>query len=162
MPFQPFRRDSPEAGLFAQDAIALPDGPFRFVALDVETANSDASSICQVGLACVRHDGSIHVTSALIDPDQRFSGFNTRLHGIGPEQVRGAPDFPSVLHQIAPLLARQIVIQHSTFDRRAIAGACACHGLPDPGWAWGNSVQIARRAWPEFRGNGGHGLGHLK
>ena len=23
-------------------------------------------------------------------------------------------------------------------------------------------VEIARRAWPEFKGNGGHGLGHLK
>ncbi|MEC8196914.1 MAG: exonuclease, partial [Pseudomonadota bacterium] len=25
-----------------------------------------------------------------------------------------------------------------------------------------DSVKIARKAWPEFRGNGGHGLGHLK
>ena len=29
-------------------------------------------------------------------------------------------------------------------------------------WTWGDSVKIARRAWPEFVGNGGHGLGHLK
>ena len=25
-----------------------------------------------------------------------------------------------------------------------------------------NSVTIARKAWPEWLGNGGHGLGHLK
>lgn len=32
----------------------VPDGSFRFIALDVETACSDAASICQIGLACVQ------------------------------------------------------------------------------------------------------------
>jgi len=31
----------------------IPDDNFRFIALDVETACSDAASICQIGLACV-------------------------------------------------------------------------------------------------------------
>lgn len=38
---------------------SFPKGPFRFVALDVETANNDRSSICQIGVACVRPDNSI-------------------------------------------------------------------------------------------------------
>ncbi len=142
--------------------INLPTGPFRFVALDVETANSDPASICQIGLACVDMGGSIHVASTLVDPEQRFSGFNVQLHGIGPDMVRGAPRFSDVLPQIAPLLVPQIVIQHSGFDRRAINGAARASGLTEPGWDWADSVSVARRAWPEFRGNGGHGLGHLK
>ena len=142
--------------------MSLPAGPFRFIALDVETANSDAASLCQIGLACVRHDGAIEVFSTLIDPHQPFAPFNVALHGIGPAQVRGAPIFPEVLALIAPLLAPQIVIQHSPFDRGAIHRACRAHDLPEPGWHWADSVQIARRAWPEFIGNGGHGLAHLK
>jgi len=142
--------------------MSLPVGPFRFVALDVETANSDAASLCQIGLACVRHDAAIEVFSTLIDPRQAFAPFNVALHGIGPAKVRGAPVFPEVLALIAPLLARQIVIQHSPFDRGAIHRACRAHDLPEPGWNWADSVQIARRAWPEFSGNGGHGLAHLK
>jgi DNA polymerase III subunit epsilon len=141
---------------------ALPEGPFRFIALDVETANSDAASICQIGLACVRHDGTVHVTSSLVDPEQRFSGFNVTLHGIGPDEVRGAATFPVVLAQIAPLLGQQLIIQHSPFDKRAMYAACRSYGIAEPDWSWADSVQIARRAWPEFRGNGGHGLGHLK
>ena len=27
---------------------------------------------------------------------------------------------------------------------------------------WFDSVKIARKTWPEFKGKGGHGLGHLK
>ena len=29
-------------------------------------------------------------------------------------------------------------------------------------WEWRDSVQVARRAWPELKGNGGHGLSMLK
>ncbi|WP_236635906.1 3'-5' exonuclease [Paracoccus aminophilus] len=142
--------------------LIVPVSPFRFVALDVETANSDPASICQIGIACVADNGSIDVFSALVDPAQRFSGFNVQLHGIGPDRVIGAPRFPQILSLISPLLEGHLIIQHSTFDSRAITGACRANGLPDPSWRWANSVTIARRAWPAFRGNGGHGLGHLK
>ncbi|MTE01996.1 hypothetical protein GIY56_17040 [Paracoccus sp. YIM 132242] len=140
----------------------LPEGPFRFFALDVETANSDPASICQLGLACVRDDGTIRVASTLIDPEQPFADFNVNLHGIGRAQVVGAPKFPTILQQIAPLVEEHVIIQHSTFDRGAINGACRKYGLPAPDWQWADSVQIARRAWPELRGQGGHGLGNLK
>ncbi|MCU9850498.1 hypothetical protein OEZ60_21160 [Defluviimonas sp. WL0024] len=57
---------------------------------------------------------------------------------------------------------RHRLIQHSGFDRRAIHGAYAAFGRESPRWRWGDSVRIARRAWPEFLDNGGHGLAHLK
>ncbi|PWK61977.1 hypothetical protein C7455_1012 [Roseicyclus mahoneyensis] len=34
--------------------------------------------------------------------------------------------------------------------------------MPVPQWAWRDSVHVARAAWPELRGNGGHGLARLK
>lgn len=140
----------------------LPGGPLRFIALDVETANSSAASICQIGLAFVHRDGRIESSSSYVDSGHRFSAFNTQLHGIGPDQVRGAPSFPLLFRHIAPLLSEHLIIQHSNFDRQAIHAACGEHGLDLPGWTWADSVRIARRAWPEFKGNGGHGLGHLK
>ena len=149
-------------GQGSQGSFFVPSGPFRFIALDVETANFDSASICQIGLACVDHDGDITVSSTLIDPQQPFAGFNVRLHGINPDRVRGAPSFPDVLRWISPLLSRHAVVQHSNFDRGAVNGACRTYRLAKPKWRWVDSVTIARRAWPEFRGNGGHGLAHLK
>lgn len=141
---------------------ALPSGAFRFIALDVETANSDASSICQIGIACVRHDGSIETFATYVNPRCRFSGFNVQLHGIGPDHVATAPDFCAAFSRLSPLLERHPLIQHSSFDKRAIDSACASATLSAAHWRWSNSVTIARRAWPEFIGNGGHGLSHLK
>ncbi|RBP94879.1 DNA polymerase-3 subunit epsilon [Rhodobacter sp. 140A] len=146
----------------AAGLMRVPEGAFRFVALDVETACSETASICQIGIACVRADGGIESWVTLVDPQVRFSSFNVRLHGIGPEQVQGAPDFARAIAPLEPLLSRHLIIQHSSFDRRAIEGAYGAAGRVAPGWRWGDSVRIARRAWPEFIGNGGHGLGHLK
>ena len=139
-----------------------PTGPWRFAALDVETVNSAAESICQIGVALVGFDNRIQTWVSYVNPRVAFSPFNIRVHGIGPDHVADAPDFARALAPIERLLAGQPVIQHSSFDQRAIAGACAALGRPAPAWRWGDSVRIARRAWPEFRGCGGHGLAHLK
>lgn len=140
----------------------LPDGDFRFVALDVETACSDAASICQIGLACVEPDNRIQTFSMLVDPCTMFDPFNIRLHGIGPEHVSGAPNFRDAISLLLPLLSRHHLVQHSSFDKRAVNAACISCGIEPPALRWNDSVTIARRAWPELKGNGGHGLGHLK
>ena len=133
--------------------------PYRFIAFDVETANRHAHSICQVGLACVDDWGQIDSFSLLVDPAEPFAAFNTQLHGIDATSGARAPLFPEVIAALAPLMAQQPIVQHSRFDQRAVAAACGWHGLDVPALHWVDSVTIARRAWPEFKGNGGHGLG---
>lgn len=140
---------------------ALPHGPFRFVALDVETANHDRASICQVGLAFVRLDGSMRTWSTLIDPQVDRFAF-TWLHGICARPVLGAPTIGAVIDHLDDVLTGQAVYQHSGFDRSAVRAACARMDRSEPIWDWHDSVQVARRAWPELRGRGGHGLASLK
>ncbi|PRY86140.1 exonuclease domain-containing protein [Donghicola tyrosinivorans] len=155
------RTTEPSGAALASGLPPLPKGPFRFFALDVETANSDRSSICQVGVACVRHDRQIETWVTLVDPQTgrwRFSD----LHGITNAMVQGAPTIDVVIDGLDRLLAGQTVYQHSGFDRSAIRAACAGLGRLEPEWDWLNSVSVARRAWPELSGNGGHGLASLK
>lgn len=140
----------------------MPNGPFRFIALDVETACNDKASICQIGIACVDTAGRIDCWTCYVDPEQRFDRFNTQLHGIGPDTVMGAPTFPQIWPVLHDLLYPHHLVQHSNFDKAAIAAACRAYRLPAPELSWSDSVKIARQAWPEFKGNGGHGLGHLK
>ena len=140
----------------------IPVGDFRFIAFDVETACGDAASICQIGLACVKSDNSIETFSMLVDPKTNFNSFNVKLHGIRPENVVGASCFPEALSLILPLLSKHHLIQHSSFDKRAIAAACLSYDLNPPDLCWSDSVAIARKAWPELKGNGGHGLANLK
>lgn len=139
----------------------FPDGPFRFFALDVETANHDRASICQIGVACVRPDNTVETWMTYLDPMVDHWSF-TYLHKIDAQTVQGAPSFHEVLPMLEKALQERIVYQHSGFDRSAIAAACRAHGTSEPMWDWKDSVQVARRAWPELKGNGGHGLASLK
>ena len=140
---------------------AFPEGPFRFVALDVETANHDNASICQIGVACVRPDNSITTWATYVDPRVERWAF-TYLHGISKRTVRGAPTFAEVLPVLHMAIEGIAVYQHSGFDRRAFVAACEGASLAMPVWSWRDSVQVARKAWPELKGNGGHGLASLK
>lgn len=134
----------------------------RFIALDVETANGEMSSICQIGLACMRSEGHIVTLGFLVNPRGVFERFNTQLHGIDAAMVQHAPDFEGVLTPLRPLLESAPLVQHSGFDKRAMNSACARYGLAPLETPWHDSVTIARRAWPQLTGNGGHGLASLK
>ena len=144
------------------NAVSAISENLRFIALDVETANGDRSSICQLGLALVDFQGGIQTASFLIDPRVRFSSFNIRLHGIGPDTVAGHPGFDTVLPPLRDLLQRHPLVQHSSFDKRAMDGACESCGLSPLDSTWHDSVRVARKAWPQLKGNGGHGLASLK
>jgi len=142
--------------------VAATVGQYRFVAFDVETASGAAHSICQVGFACVDHFGRIDTFSLLVDPRCAYAAFNTQLHGISAHQTDGCPDFSAVMTHLAPFMALQPIVQHSSFDQRAVAAAASQYQLDLPDFIWVNSVTIARKAWPEWIGHGGHGLAHLK
>lgn len=139
----------------------LPGGPFRFFALDVETANHDRGSICQIGVACVRDDDSIETWVTLVDPRTSRWVFSD-LHGITDDMVRGAPTIGAVIDALDGMLAGRTVYQHSGFDRSAVRAACEGLCRAEPTWDWCDSVGVARRTWPELKGNGGHGLASLK
>jgi DNA polymerase-3 subunit epsilon len=140
----------------------LPNGDYRFIALDVETACGDSASICQIGLACVDTQDKIHTWAGYVDPLMPFAPFNTELHGIDANTVRDAPNFAQIWGDLLPLLIQQPLVQHSRFDEHAINAACKTHAQTKPRLTWHDSVVIARRAWPELKRNGGHGLASLK
>jgi DNA polymerase III alpha subunit (gram-positive type) len=65
---------------------AAPD----FVVIDVETACSRVSSICQVGIVGFRDGREIFEYETLIDPRDEFHAFNTRIHGIASIMSRAS------------------------------------------------------------------------
>ena len=128
-----------------------------FVAMDVETANPNVASICEIGIAGF-HDGALAVGwSSLVDPEDWFFEMNVLIHGITDEEVAGAPTFPAVAEVLFDSIRGAIVACHSPFDRVAVHQACAKYGLDEPDVAWLDTARVARRAWKECA-RGGYGL----
>ena len=151
---------SPDRGPGDPEATRNAGSP-AYVALDVETANSDCASICQVGIAEFDSQGALGRTwASIIDPEDRFAWMNVRIHGIREETVRGAPRFPEVFPKIRELCDDRIVVHHMPFERVAIARATKRYELSGLRATWLDSAQVARRAWKQFSRRG-YGLSNL-
>jgi DNA polymerase-3 subunit epsilon len=126
--------------------IVAPD----FVVVDVETACSSVSSICQIGIVGFKNGVEVFEYETLVDPLDRFSSFNTRIHGITCDHVVGAPHFGAIHAAVDGYLAGRITVAHSFFDKGALRAACATHGCAEIKTTWLDSVRVAKRAWPQL------------
>jgi DNA polymerase-3 subunit epsilon len=132
-----------------------------FIALDVETANSDFASICSIGLVHFRAGEVFKSLTILVDPEDDFSPANIAIHGIRPEDVAGKPTMAKVIPVIGNALLNTAIVHHSPFDRTALARAAAKYGTSGLPCIWLDSLQVARRAWDSYGANGGYGLKNL-
>jgi len=121
-----------------------------FVVIDVETACSRVSSICQIGIVGF-HDGQeIFAYETLVDPQDEFTYFNTRIHGITSDHVAGQPSFAHIHAVVDSHLSGRITVAHSNFDKGALASACQIHDRAPIQTTWLDSVRVAKRAWPHL------------
>lgn len=125
-------------------------GAFDFVVIDVETACSRVSSICQIGIVGFRDGAVAFEYETLLDPCDHFSSFNTRIHGIAADHVAGKPRFTDVHDIIDGHLTGRTTVAHSYFDKGALAAACRVHDRTMIDTTWLDSVRVAKRAWPEL------------
>jgi DNA polymerase-3 subunit epsilon len=129
-----------------------------FVVIDVETACSRVSSICQVGIVGFRDGREIFEYETLVDPRDEFNVFNTRIHGITEHHVTGKPCFGDIHGIVDDHLSGRTTVAHSYFDKGALAAACRIHDRPPIQTVWLDSVRVAQRAWPDLAS---HRLGGL-
>ena len=93
----------------------------EFVAIDVETANADMASICQIGLAKFKDGQLVAEWSSLIDPEDYFDFINIDIHGITEEDVVGAPTFSEVVDELSNFLSGSVCVSHTHFDRVSLS-----------------------------------------
>lgn len=132
----------------------------HFVALDVETANPDMGSICQIGLARFADGKLAEEWSALIDPEDHFAEVNIGVHGIEPHMVRGKPTFPKIVDHLQAQLQDTVTVCHTHFDRVALSRATGKYGIAPISTTWLDSARVARRTWNDVAEKG-YGLAQL-
>ena len=118
-----------------------------FVAIDLETANPNPWSICQIGVAAFCQGALSQEWMTYLDPEERFNKDNVAVHGITEAAVRGWPTLPGVADHLSELLNGRIVVSHSQFDRVALDRAFDRRQIHRLDCSWLDSAQVARRAW---------------
>ncbi len=125
-----------------------------FNSIDVETANADRASICQIGIVHVRNGEIEDQWQTLINPEDWFDPWHVSIHGIDENDVRNSPTLPEVRDELRRGL-------RGSFDRVAFERAMTRYDLEQLQVTWLDSARIARRAWPDSYGSRGWGLKNI-
>ena len=112
-----------------------------FAAIDFETANSQRSSVCSVGVVIVRGGRITDKIYRLIRPAPNYySRWTTEIHGLTRSDTDSAADFPEVWAEIAPLIEGLPLVAHnSPFDEGCLRAAFER-------WGWPAARPVARSA----------------
>ncbi|MDV6247232.1 exonuclease domain-containing protein [Rhodococcus opacus] len=120
-----------------------------FAAVDVETANDDRGSICEIGVTIVIDARIVGTRTWRCRPPTGVDTFGTRqirTHGITADDVAEAPRFgqiwPAVAHFIGDL---PLVAQNKSFDISALRRACELSAQPLPHLEAGCTMLWGRR-----------------
>lgn len=123
----------------------------NFVAIDVETANYEASSICAIGAVKVV-DGVIadrFYSLVCPEPNWYVRRFSEEVHGIFPHDTENSECFASVWERLSPMIGRLPLVAHNkAFDERCIKAAFRVYQMDYPDYEFYCTLQKARRTIP--------------
>ena len=89
-----------------------------FIAIDFETANECASSVCSIGAVLVRDGEIVKTFDSLIRPEpDYYKWFCLQVHGLGHEDTDYAEVFPFVWRRMTEKLLEGVqILSEDTAD----------------------------------------------
>lgn len=120
----------------------------KFIAIDFETANSQRSSPCEIGLVKVENFEIVDRNSYLIKPrDNYFDFYNTFLHGIDESMVENEPEFDIIYNKIKSDFESYPIIAHNaSFDISVLRHTLDLYGIEYPETDYSCTYQMSREA----------------
>ena len=118
-----------------------------FAAIDFETANSERSSVCSVGVVIVRNNEIVDSFYSLINPEPNYYNYwCTKVHGLTSRDTDDAPVFPEVWKQIVPLIEGLPLVAHnSPFDESCLKAVFRVYQMDYPDYKFYDTLSTARR-----------------
>lgn len=123
-----------------------------FVAIDFETATSEYSSICSMGICVVENNKIVKTEEILIKPvPMEFNDYNIKIHGITPAMVQNEPTFAECWERIKPYLDGKLIVAHNaSFDISALYTVIEKYHLDCPTFDYICTVKLSQDAYPDF------------
>ena len=122
-----------------------------FASIDFETANSESSSVCSVGIVVVRGGEVVDTFYSLIQPEPNYYNyFCQRVHGLSCRDTDDAPVFPRVWEQIEPLIEGLPLVAHNAkFDQGCLKAVFRVYQMDYPDYVFYDTLKASRKAFPD-------------
>lgn len=125
----------------------------NFVAIDFETANEQASSVCSIGIVVVKDGKMIDSFYGLIKPEPNYyKWFCQQVHGLCHCDTDSAPIFPIVWEQAEqkvrehfPNFEVPLVAHNSRFDENCLRTVFQTYQMDYPDFTFYDTLRAARQ-----------------
>ena len=123
-----------------------------FAAIDFETANSERSSVCSVGVVIVRGGEIVDSFYSLIQPEPNYYNYwCSQVHGLCCDDTDDAPIFPEVWKQIEPMIdGLPLVAHYSPFDEGCLRAVFRSYQMDYPEYIFLDTLRASRRKLPHL------------
>ncbi len=120
-----------------------------FAAIDFETANTERSSVCSVGIVIVRNGEIVDSFYSLIQPEPNYYNYwCSRVHGLSQEDTEDAPVFPKVWAQVEPKIAGLPLVAHNKpFDESCLKAVFRVYQMDYPDYEFYDTLCVSRRVF---------------
>lgn len=126
----------------------------KYIVVDIETANANLSSICQIGIVVFQNGNIIEEWETFINPNTYFDDLNVQLHGIDEQKVKNAPTIQQILPTLQHYFSQGIVCSYGAFDKSALQKYITNLST------WIDITLVVRRTWEEVAYKG-YGLSNM-
>ena len=93
-----------------------------FVAIDFETATSNYTSVCSLGICVVENNKITDRKEILIKPEPfEFNDYNIKIHGITPDMVVNKPTLADYWDKLKPYLDHKTVFVYGEIVAKSIS-----------------------------------------
>ena len=122
-----------------------------FAAIDFETANTERSSVCSVGIVIVRDGKIVDKFYSLIKPEPEYYNYwCSQVHGLSLDDTMEAPVFPDVWAQIEPMIEGLPLVAHNkAFDESCLKAVFRVYQMDYPDYEFHCTRIASRKVWPE-------------
>lgn len=126
---------------------------FHFAAIDFETANTNHSSICAVGVVVVRNNELAESFYSLVKPTPNYYSYLCyTVHGLSHSDTDNAEDFPTVWAKVSNYIAGLPLVAHCKhFDENCLKAAFLTYNMNYPDYEFYCTYQATRRALPDLQ-----------
>jgi DNA polymerase III subunit epsilon len=120
-----------------------------FLALDFETANDQAISACEIGIAVVRNYKIVEAKSWLIRPPHMdFHAFNSKLHGIKESDVKDERNFKELWTELKLYFADELLVAHNAaFDMHVLRSLLLYYHINFRPMPFTCSIKLSKKVW---------------
>lgn len=123
----------------------------NFVAIDVETANGERTSICSIGAVKVIDGAIADRFYELVHPYPNYyiSRFTEEIHGLSRADTDSAPKFPEVWLRLKTFIDGLPLVAHNkNFDEGCLRATARHYGIVWPSSEFMCTLAAARRNIP--------------